>query len=135
MRLLSTSVRAGLAAAALAALGACAGTPATGLMPASDCFSSVNWRGWSSPVDDVIYLRVGLNDIYRVDLLPGSGRNLEGGGDFLVSEVRGSNRICSANDLDLRIASTTGFTTPLFPRTLRKLTPEEVAALPADHRP
>ena len=127
--------RPALAAAAALSLGACVGTmPTPGMMATSDCFSSTQWRGWSSPTDDVIYLRVGSNDIYRVDLLPGSGR-IDRGGQFLISEVRGSNRICSANDLDLAIADSVGFRTPLFPRTLRKLTPEEVAALPPAHRP
>lgn len=124
-----------LTAAVALSLGACVGAmPTPGMMPATDCFSSTQWRGWSSPTDDVIYLRVGANDVYRIDLLPGSGR-LDRGGRFLISEVRGSNRICSANDLDLAIADSVGFRTPLFPRTLRKLTPEEVAALPPDHRP
>lgn len=123
-----------LAAASLAlALSACAYN--TVPMAGADCFSSTQWRGWSSPVGDVIYLRVGTNDVWRVDLLPGSGRNLDSGGDFLISEVRGSNRICTANDLDIAIATTSGFRTPLFPKSLRRLTPEEVAALPLAHRP
>lgn len=125
--------RAAFVAAAALGLSACAynGAPMAG----SDCFSSTQWRGWSSPRDDVIYLRVGMNDVWRVDLVPGSGRNLESGGDFLVSEARGSNRICSPNDLQLSIATTTGFRSPLFPRSLRKLTPEEVAALAPGDRP
>lgn len=128
--------RPALAALAVLSLGACVGTmpPPAGMMASSDCFSSTQWRGWSSPVDDVIYLKVGVNDVYRVDLLPGTGR-LDRGGQFIVSEVRGSNRICSANDLQLWIADSVGFRTPLFPKTLRKLTPEEVAALPPGDRP
>lgn len=122
---------AALTAAALTLAG-CAynGAPVAG----SDCFSSTQWKGWSSPVDDVVYLRVG-RDVWRVDLVPGSGRGLDSAGQFLVSEVRGSNRICTANDLELSIASTGGFRTPLFPRTLRKLSPEEVAALPPGSLP
>jgi hypothetical protein len=129
---LSKPAAAALAAAAVS-LTACAYGPPMGA--GSECFSSTQWRGWSSPVDDVIYLKVGGNDVWRVDLVPGSGRNLDSGGDFLVSEVRGSNRICTANDMELSIASTTAFRSPLFPRSLRKLTPAEVAALPPGHRP
>ena len=136
MTTLAITWRPALAAAAMISLSACVGTmpPAPGTLVSSDCFSSTQWRGWSSPTDDVIYLRVGTNDVYRVDLLPGAGR-LDRGGRFLISEVRGSNRICSANDLDLAIADSVGFRTPLFPRTLRKLTTEEVAALPPGDRP
>lgn len=128
--------RPALAAAAFMSLGACVGTmaPAPQTLAAGDCFSSVQWQGWSSPSDDVLYLRVRGNDVYRVDMLPGSGR-LDRGGRFLISEVRGSNRICTANDMDLAIADSHGFRTPLFPRTIRKLTPEEVAALTPGERP
>lgn len=118
-------------------LGGCAtsqSVPADSLA-FSDCFSTTQWDGWSSPVDDVIYLKVRHNDIYRVDLVPGSGRNLESGGQFLLSEVHGSNRICSANDLELWVADSLGFRTPLFPRTLRRLDPVEVAALAPGDRP
>lgn len=137
MTFFSNGLKAALAATALAGLGACAatGAPSPSLMPSGDCFSTTNWRGWSSPVDDVIYLRVGVSDIYRIDLLPGSGRNLDSGGQFLISQAVGSNRVCSANDMQLLVATTTGFRTPLFPRTIRKLTPEEVAALPPGHKP
>ena len=118
-------------------LGACVATmpPAPVTQASAECFSSTEWNGWSSPADDVIYLRVRNNDFYRVDLVPGSGRRLDSGGQFIISETRGSGRICTANDLDLAMADTLGFRTPLFPRTLRKLTPEEVAALPPGDRP
>ena len=138
MTLSKTTWRPVVAAVALMSLGACVGNappPPLGTRLASgDCFSSTQWRGWSSPTPDVIYLRVRTNDIYRLDLLPG-GSPIDTGGQFIISEVRGSNRICSANDLQLWIADSVGFRTPLFPRAIRKLTPEEVAALPPDHRP
>lgn len=122
-------------------LGACATYPPAGTPPASyarmssgDCFSTTEWRGWASPSDDVLYLRVNNNRYYRVDLLPGSGP-LDRGGQFLINTVRGSSRVCSAIDLDLKIASTAGITTPLFPRAIRRLTAPEVAALPPNARP
>lgn len=129
---LSTTLGTVAAAAGLAlAASACASTTTA----RADCFSSTQWRGWSSPQDDVLYLRVGGRDVWQVDLSPGSGRNLDRGGRFIISEVRGSSRICTANDLDISIADSAGFRTPLFPRTLRRLTPEEAAALPAGSRP
>ena len=136
-----------LAATALTlTLGACAawppgpppppGAPAysSAMMPSGDCFSTNQWESWSSPSDDVLFLKVSGNRYYRVDLLPGTGP-LDRGGQFIINTVRGSSRVCSANDLDLKIASTTGFTTPLFPRAIRRLTAAEVAALPPNAKP
>lgn len=138
MTLLSKIARPAIAAAALTALGACATPPEpegarTALAP-GDCFSTTQWRGWSSPADDVLYLRVRHHDIYKVDLLPGSGR-IDRGGRFIISEVRGSSRICSANDLRLWTSDTHGFRSPVFPRAISMLTAEEIEALPRSDRP
>ena len=133
-----------LAAVATLSLGACAAYPPArvgapppanyALMRSGDCFISTDWQGWASPSDDALFLRVRNNRIYRVDLLPGSGP-LDRGGQFLISNVHGSGRICTANDLDLKIASANGFSTPLFPRAIRRLTAAEVAALPPNAKP
>jgi hypothetical protein len=103
--------------------------------PTRDCFLSINWQGWSAPRDaDVLYLRVRPNDIYRVQLTPGAHVRRYPG-EFLVNQVRGSNWICSALDLDLAISDNNGFSRPLIATGLRKLTPEEVAAIPPDDMP
>jgi hypothetical protein len=103
--------------------------------PGKNCFLSNNWQGWTAPGDgDVLYLRVGLHDIYRVDLTPGTHARKDGD-RFLVNRVRGSNWICSALDLDLTLSDPTGFREPLIARSLRKLTPAEVAALPRKDLP
>jgi hypothetical protein len=99
------------------------------------CFLSSAWRGWSAPGDgDVLYLRVHLHDIYRVDLTPGA--HVRRYPDyFLVNRVRGSDWICSPLDLDLTLSDHAGFQQPLIARSLRKLTPEEVAAIPRKDLP
>src|SRR5437868_15036681 len=95
-----------LTAVMLAATGASAANDPT---PERACFASNNWRGWSAPGDgDMLYLRVGLNDIYQVELTRGSHVRKDGG-NFLVNRIRGgSNWICSALDLDLTLADQTG---------------------------
>jgi hypothetical protein len=102
---------------------------------ADPCFLSRNWRGWSAPGDgDVLYLRVNLHDIYRVDLSPGA--HVRRFPDYyLINRLRGSDWICSPLDLDLTLSDSAGFEQPLFPRSLRKLTPEEVAAIPRKDLP
>jgi hypothetical protein len=121
-----------LAAAVLAATGAAADQ---GAAPGKACFLTRDWQGWSAPGDgDALYLRVRSNDIYRVDLTPGT--HVRRSGDrFLVVKVRGSSWICSAVDLDLSLSDIHGFREPLIARSLRKLTPQEVAAIPRKERP
>jgi hypothetical protein len=99
------------------------------------CFASNTWQGWSAPGNgDVLYLRVGLRDIYRVELTPGTHVRRDGD-RFLVNRVRGSNWICSPLDLDLTLSDHHGFQEPLIARSLRKLTPAEVAAIPRKDLP
>ena len=104
--------------------------------PHQDCFPSGSaWQSWSAAENgDVLYLRVYINDIYRVDLTPGS-HVYKSPGYFLVNRVRGSGWICSALDLDLTLSSDYGFREPLIAVSMRKLTPAEVATIPRKDRP
>jgi hypothetical protein len=130
-----------LGAAAAAALVALPAAAANGndaprrSLHGSDCFSSRDWTDWSSPSPDVLYLKVRHREVYRVDLLPSGRMSLERPGKYLVSTQRGSNRVCSPVDLDLKLGDLSGFVTPLFPTAISRLTPEEVAALPRKARP
>lgn len=134
-----------LAAAAALALGASAAptfvaqAATTSPEPRSSCFASNQWQGWSAPAaghGDLLLLRVGLHDIYRVDLTPGS-HAYKYGGSFLINKMRGSNWICSHLDLDLAISETGGgyYRQPLIATSLRKLTPTEIAAIPKKDLP
>ena len=94
------------------------------------CFLSRDWQDWSAPGNgDFLLLRVGLHDIYRVGLAPGTHvhKDID---RFLVNIVRGSSWICSPLDLDLTLSDHQGFREPLIAHSLRKLTPEEVATIP-----
>src|SRR6266702_1063693 len=94
------------------------------------CFASNNWDGWNASADgDALYLRVSMRDIYRVELTVGSHVRKDGF-RFLINQVRGSNWLCSPPDLDLTLSDHNGFREPLIARSLRKLTPAEIAAIP-----
>ena len=121
-------------APALAAAGILALTATAAAAYPGPCFLSYQWQGWSSPSPDVLYLRVNLHDIYKVTLSAGSSQ-LQNPSVHLVSIVRGGSRICSAIDLDLKIADSSGFKTALIADSLTKLTPEEIAAIPKKYRP
>jgi len=125
-----------LSAVVLLALGAATGASAAAQPEAkSQCFASNTWKNWTaSPDGDKLYLRVGLNDVYEVDLSPGSHVR-KYPGSFLVNRVRGSSWICSALDLDLTLSDDVGMRQPVIARSMRRLTPAEVAAIPAKYRP
>ena len=102
--------------------------PAT--QPGNNCFLTTNWQGWKSPSPTVIYLRIGLNEVYRIDLAAASYQ-LQQPEMHLVSRVRGSPWICGPLDLDLSLSDDHGiYREPLFVKSLTKLTPDEVKAIP-----
>src|SRR5258706_6013161 len=126
---------AGLIAAAIAGssitpLGAATAAPSA----PRHCFFITEWQGWKSPSPNVLYLGVRLHDVYRVELSGGS-YSLQSPEMHLVSIHRRSSSICDALDLDLRLSDGHGFSEPLIARSMTKLTPEEVAAIPAKYRP
>jgi len=124
-----------LAAFVLAALTATGAAADTKTPDKQNCFVSNSWQGWSAPGNsDFLYLRIGVRDIYRVDLTPGS-HVYKDADRFLVSRIRGSNWICSPLDLDLTLSDHHGYREPLIARGLRKLSPEEVAAIPRKDLP
>jgi hypothetical protein len=109
--------------------------PPAAAKPARHCFSLTNWRGgWRAPTKDVIYLRVDSNDVWRLDLNGGSPELLRAD-VHLVNIARGGDTVCAPIDLDLFVSDNRGFRTPLFVKSITKLTPEEVAALPAKLHP
>jgi hypothetical protein len=134
MQMPRSSIPSVLAAALLATAGAAAAA-APDQTAKDACFLSNSWKGWTAPGDgDFLYLRINLNDIYRVDLTPGTHVR-KGADNFLVSEVRGSNWICTPLDLDLQLSDHNGFRQPLIARSLRKRTPAEIAAIPRKDLP
>ncbi len=127
------------AAAATAAVLLSAAAPALAARqntPHAPCFWVSEWRGWKSPSPDTLYLGVNNHDIYEVKLSGGGSTQLSWPDMHLVSiDQGGSGSICTAIDLDLKIADTNGFSEPLIAKSLRKLSPEEAAAVPPKYRP
>jgi len=107
--------------------------PAKPAKPASSCFFTRDWNGWRSPDGKTIYLRVSVGEIYQIDL-SGSSSLLTEPDSHLINEVRGSDSVCSPIDLDLKVAND-GFVEPLFVKSIAKLTPEQVAAIPKKFLP
>ena len=108
--------------------------PAKAAKPARQCFYLSDWRGWSAPDKDTLYMKVNNRDVYRVDLSFGTNQ-LTWPGTHLVSVVRGPDSICGPNDLDLRVGDGFGMPIPIRAKAITKLTPEQIAALPKKDRP
>ena len=123
-----------------ATIGAAA--PALHAQPAphsnsGQCFLSRDWSSWkASPDSRTIYLRVGVRDIFRLDL-DQACTNLKSLDARLITKIRGSDWICSPLDLDLRVSDglAPGFSEACIVKGLSKLTPDQVAALPKQLRP
>jgi hypothetical protein len=103
--------------------------------PSTPCFFISQWQGWKAASPDVVYLRVNMRDIYRADLSAGSQQLMWPGSYHLITKVQGSSSICGPLDLQLAVSDGHGFYQPLIVRSLTKLTPEQVAALPPKDRP
>ncbi|MGH6958584.1 MAG: DUF6491 family protein [Caulobacteraceae bacterium] len=123
-----------LAAAALG--GASAALAARPAPPrASSCFLSSNWDGWKAPNPSTIFLRVNASQIYRLDLASPTPA-LRWPGATLVSQVSGSDWICAPIDFQLAVTDDRGATRePVFVKSMVKLSPAEVAALPPADKP
>ena len=97
------------------------------------CFYSSNMSSFKDAGDQAVYVRVGLKDLYRLDLF-GTCHDLRWAQTIGV-ESRGSSWICSGvTDAVLIVPSTLG--PERCPVTgVTKLTPSEIEALPRKDRP
>ncbi len=136
MKAFSTLVGVGVAAAAAGlALPALAADTAAKPAPSQNCFFSNQWNAWHAPKSDVIYMRVNVKDIYEVDLSAGSSL-LTGPAVHLVNRINGPDTICGPLDLDLSVVEDGGgIKEPLIAKSITKLTPQQIAAIPKKDLP
>jgi hypothetical protein len=122
---------AAFALAALTAVPALAANP-----PGGSCFYARQWQDWRSPAPNVILLRVGVNDVYRLDLANGGSDQLQYPDVHLTNRHEVSPWLCGPTDFDLLVSDDHGiFAEPLFVTAVTKLSADEVAAIPAKFRP
>jgi hypothetical protein len=127
--LLSAILLTGLSAGALIA------APAANAEPAQ-CFYSHDWDGWkATPDSKTIFIKVGVNQIYRIDLAR-ECLTLQAPRAQLLTDTPGNSAICTALDLNLRVADGLGGSkVSCIPSDLHRLSKEEAAALPKNLRP
>jgi hypothetical protein len=101
--------------------------------PPRQCFFQRQLNGWKEVGDRQVNLRAGVRDIYQV-ALDAPCWNLKWA-QRLGIENRGSSSVCTGDTVVLVVPDRTMGTDRCFARVLRKLTPEEAAALPLKQRP
>ena len=134
-KIIACAATLGLAALATVAHGA----PKTGAAQRS-CFSMRQLQGTRPDGDKTIYARVGLHDIYRLDLAFRC-TSLANQNGLVLIPAGGRDDICGPLDLDVRARGIGvggiggGGSEPCVIKSITRLTPEEAAALPRKVRP
>ncbi len=133
-RFTAAAVAAGLSAVAHA--GPLGPTPESkaAAEAATPCFYINQWEGWKAPNDHTLYLGVNFKEVYEVQL-GGRSSLLQDPDARIVSLTQGPDTVCHAIDLELAVVTPPGIRAPLIATHLRKLTPQEVAAIPPKDRP
>lgn len=116
------------AAAALSLAGAAHAAAPDKDNTTRNCFLTQDWQDWRGADANTLYFRVHAHDFYKIELSSGSNMVTDPS-NHLISNVRVSPWICGPLDLDLKI-SDGHLTEPLIVKSISKLTPEEVAAIP-----
>lgn len=96
------------------------------------CFWTRQVNGFASNDNRIVNVRVGVNDIYQFEMF-GRCEDVDWNNRIAIVS-RGSDYICTGLDAEIISPSTIGpQRCPV--KTVRKLTPEEVKALPKRARP
>jgi hypothetical protein len=98
------------------------------------CFFINQWQGWKAPDDHTLYLGVNYHEVYKVGLAGGSPI-LQDPDARIVSITHGPDSVCYPLDLQLSVVEPYGIREPLIAKSLVKLTPDEVKAIPPKYRP
>ncbi|MGB8363709.1 MAG: DUF6491 family protein [Rhizomicrobium sp.] len=114
-------------------------TTAAGAQPASpsknQCFYINQLESWRAPDAKTIYIRVQLDNYYRLDLA-GACPAIMWPGSHLITKTRGPDTVCSAVDWDLSVSEEPhGIPEPCIVKSMTRLSPREVAAIPRKFKP
>jgi hypothetical protein len=97
------------------------------------CFLSSDVDGFQAPDDRTLYIRVGVNDVYRLDLM-GDCPDLSFHERVGLQSTPGNPWICQPLDATVVIRET-GIPARCPVTGIHKLTPAELAVLPKRDRP
>lgn len=124
-------------AAAIFALGVVLGIAPADAQPAQNaCFLITEFRGWKAPDAKTIFIRVGFDRVYRLDLT-NTCSLLSSPGSHLITKTRGPDLVCSAIDWDLSVSQPPPGNIPehCIVKKMTLLSPDETAAIPQKFKP
>jgi hypothetical protein len=103
--------------------------------PPKACFYARNVNGFSAPNEQTVYLRVSVRDVYEAKLF--APCNDVDWNQTIALRSRGSSWICEGSGANfVEVISHSAMGRQRCPVTsLRKLTPDEIAAIPKRDRP
>ena len=128
---------AALGLAATAAVQAAAGPRDAGLgdaKPARQCFSASRIANWARASDSVVNLRVSGEGYYQVVLAGRCLKAVPANQIAMTFKTDNSDNVCAPLDLDV-VVSNGGVPITCGVDSLRRLSPEEIAALPSKQKP
>lgn len=113
----------------------CLGAPAAKAADSHGaCFARSNVQGFNAPDDRTVYIRVGVNDIYRLDLMT-SCLDLTFRQGIGLEDQPASAFICSPLEATVVYRAAGGIPERCPVTAIHKLTPQEAAALPKKDQP
>ena len=139
-RVIATSLTILAGAASLFVASSAIQAPAAQAQPAPPparvaqaCFYSSDIAGFSAPDDHTLFIRTGVHNIWRIDLASDC-QDLSFREHIRISAAAGMGSICTPLDLDISTHAN-GMRMRCIVRSLTKLSPDQVAALPKRYLP
>lgn len=112
--------------------------PAAAPPMAEGCFRSRDITNHQIGDDGTLYINVANRDVYRLEMASSCLAGANANDPLVIREPPGSPYVCRPIDLDISITrggAGSGIATPCIVRSMARLTPAEVAALPPKLRP
>jgi hypothetical protein len=100
---------------------------------ANQCFLSSSVDGFNAPDDHTVYIRAGVKDVYRLDLMSDC-IGLKFRNDIGLERSPGSSWICSPLDAQI-VYRDVGMPERCPVTAIHKLSADEITALPKGDRP
>ena len=118
----------------LAAAPAAYADPSASDAPPQSCFQMNTLQSTRADGPTRIYLRVGVNTFYRIDLAHRCSSLPYASNGIVMTPAGGTNLICRPLDLDIK-ANDHGALEPCFIKSITRLSKDEAAAIPKRARP